>query len=236
MDILNFISWIKGGRTVTTVDPAKTLLPVGLKDNRRDDGYLAGAISVQDLVTQLTPEPAYKAFTALLTQIGVSNIVGVDNGGAYPIIIGATYKIADNGGFGWDFTNIGAPNNDIGTFFIATGTVPNSWGVDAMMEQDLGAPVVTVLENTIGNIWFTYQTGGSDGIYKANSNGLFTLVKTTLSLMPEIYIETPVDVYNFGGYPQNENIVYLTSCYNNVPSDSRFGGFAPNAIEIRVYN
>jgi hypothetical protein len=50
MDILNFISWIKGGRQVTTVDPSKTLLPVGLKDGRRDDGYLAGAITVTDFL------------------------------------------------------------------------------------------------------------------------------------------------------------------------------------------
>jgi hypothetical protein len=54
MDILNFISWIKGKRQVTTVDPAKTLLPVGLKDPRRDDEYLAGAISVADFITQLS--------------------------------------------------------------------------------------------------------------------------------------------------------------------------------------
>jgi hypothetical protein len=53
MDILNFISWVKGGRVVTTVDPAKTLIPVGLKDDRRDDGYLAGAITVEDLAGQL---------------------------------------------------------------------------------------------------------------------------------------------------------------------------------------
>jgi hypothetical protein len=53
MDILNFISWIKGGRVVTTVDPAKTLLPVGLKDPKRDDGYLTGAISVADLAAQI---------------------------------------------------------------------------------------------------------------------------------------------------------------------------------------
>jgi hypothetical protein len=53
MDILNFISWIRGGRQVTTVDPAKTLLPVGLKDPKRDDGYLAGAISVADLAAQI---------------------------------------------------------------------------------------------------------------------------------------------------------------------------------------
>jgi len=52
MDILNFISWIRGGRIVTTVDPNKTLIPVGLKDGRRDDEYLAGAISVTDLGAQ----------------------------------------------------------------------------------------------------------------------------------------------------------------------------------------
>lgn len=53
MDILNFISWIRGKRQVTSVDPAKTLIPVGLKDGRRDDEYLAGAISVEDLSSQI---------------------------------------------------------------------------------------------------------------------------------------------------------------------------------------
>jgi hypothetical protein len=53
MDILNFISWIKGKRVVTSVDPAKTLIPVGLKDGRRDDAYLAGAITVEDFAAQL---------------------------------------------------------------------------------------------------------------------------------------------------------------------------------------
>jgi hypothetical protein len=53
MDILNFISWIKGKRVVTSVDTAKTLLPVGLKDPRRDDGYLAGVITVEDFAAQL---------------------------------------------------------------------------------------------------------------------------------------------------------------------------------------
>ena len=72
MDILNFISWIKGGRVVTSVDPTQTLIPVGLKDNRRDDGYLAGAITVQDLAAQLVPAFAYKVYTALLTQSGTS--------------------------------------------------------------------------------------------------------------------------------------------------------------------
>jgi hypothetical protein len=51
MDILNFISWIKGKRIVTTVDPTQTLIPIALKDGRRDDSYLAGAISVADLIS-----------------------------------------------------------------------------------------------------------------------------------------------------------------------------------------
>ena len=57
MDILNFISWIKGRRQVTTVDPARTLIPLGLKDGRRDDEYLAGAITVEDFVAQYGTGP-----------------------------------------------------------------------------------------------------------------------------------------------------------------------------------
>lgn len=53
MDILNFISWIRGGRKFTNVDPATTLVPVGVRDNRRDDKYLAGGISVADFSNDL---------------------------------------------------------------------------------------------------------------------------------------------------------------------------------------
>jgi hypothetical protein len=53
MDILNFISWIRGGRKFTKVNPNTTLLPVGVRDNRRDDKYLAGGISVTDFANDL---------------------------------------------------------------------------------------------------------------------------------------------------------------------------------------
>jgi hypothetical protein len=72
MDILNFISWIRGGRKVTTVDPTKTLIPVGLKDGRRDDEYLAGAISVADLATNLVSDRLVA---------GTSEVVLTDNAG-----------------------------------------------------------------------------------------------------------------------------------------------------------
>jgi hypothetical protein len=50
MDVLNFISWLKSKRQVTTVDASQTLIPLGLKDARRSDGYLPGAISVEDFL------------------------------------------------------------------------------------------------------------------------------------------------------------------------------------------
>jgi hypothetical protein len=53
MDILNFISWIKNKKQVTTVDPNKTLIPLGLKDPKRDDGYLSGAVSATDFINQV---------------------------------------------------------------------------------------------------------------------------------------------------------------------------------------
>lgn len=53
MDILNFISWIRGKRQVTSVDPAHTVMPVGLKDPKRDDQYISGAISVEDFTAQV---------------------------------------------------------------------------------------------------------------------------------------------------------------------------------------
>ena len=54
MDILNFISWIRGRRVVTSADPATSLLPVALKDGNRDDSYLTAGISVQNFATQVS--------------------------------------------------------------------------------------------------------------------------------------------------------------------------------------
>jgi hypothetical protein len=225
MDILNFISWIKGGRVVTTVDPAKTLLPVGLKDNRRDDGYLAGAISVEDLVTQLTPEPTYKVFTALLTQSGGDD---PQDGSGFTLTIGVTYEILENSG-GADFTLVGAPNNDVGTKFIATGTNPNWGNAVADLGYNTGAPVATVLENTIGNIWFEYQGIGS---YEANSNGLFIENKTTFSII--LMGDDLQTGYLCQGYILEPISCGIVTGDISASSDSILNWKTP--IEIRVYN
>ena len=119
----------------------------------------------------------YKVFTALLTQSGSHDSQATYVGPSYGnnLTIGISYTIADNGVTA-DFTNVGAPNNNIGTIFIATGEVPADRGDDnTYLTFDGGAPVATVLENTIGNIWFTYI---GPGIYLINSNNLFPLYKT----------------------------------------------------------
>ena len=54
MDILNFISWLKGSRRVTTIaEPGKTLIPIGVKTNTRDDKYAAGVITAEDFIAQI---------------------------------------------------------------------------------------------------------------------------------------------------------------------------------------
>ena len=109
----------------------------------------------------------YKSYVALLTQSGGDNVEGISG---TPLTIGRTYRIdtSDAPSGNWDFTNVGAPNNDIGTYFIATGTTANNWGTNIVLGYNTGAPVVTVLENTIGNIWFTYTDVGRYEINLSN--------------------------------------------------------------------
>ena len=99
----------------------------------------------------------YKVYTALLTQSGGNSDQYTSNGN---LILGVTYTITINDDNLANWTNVGAPNNNIGTSFVATGTTPISWGSNSELEYNTGAPVVTVLENTIGNIWFSYEGEG----------------------------------------------------------------------------
>ena len=166
-----------------------------------------------------------------LNQSGGDNPQSIYEG---ELTIGVTYFI--NGGAildGCDFTNVGAPNNNQGTYFVASGTTPNWNGTTNpdMLTYNTGAPVATVLENTIGNIWFTYE---GDGTYVCNSNRLFSSNKTAGFI-----------TYNDGGpssltdkpflsvYPVNDYIVYVNSALDGLGSND----VLTNAtIEIRVYN
>jgi hypothetical protein len=167
MDILNFISWIRGKRQVTTVDPAKTVIPLGVKDGRRDDDYIAVAMTVEDFAAQIAPEPKYKVYTALLTQVGIN------------------------------------------------------------------PPVATVLENTIGNITWTYLSTGS---YSGNLISAFPLNKTYFSVNNRFSDDGGASAYDAFLYRGNDDFFALTLWNNGTPSDNLIWSGAPISIEIRVYN
>jgi hypothetical protein len=83
------------------------------------------------------------------------------------------------------------------------------------------APVATVLENTIGDISFTYESAGS---YTINSNRLFTVNKTwvqniMLNVTPDVVAFNPVNGNNIG-----------------IVCSSGDDGLLNTPIEIRVYN
>jgi hypothetical protein len=169
----------------------------------------------------------YKVYTALLTQSGGSSSQALYEGDA--LTIGCTYNIEGNDNNTADFTNVGAPNNNEGTYFVATGTTPNSWGEndDAELTYNTGAPIATVLENTIGNIWFTYDMVGR---YNVNSDGLFTTNKTYS--VPYVY--SPLSDLPNGIFIENLTVNYsqIISIYNADTVDDQLSN---TSIEIRVY-
>lgn len=81
MDILNFISWIKSRRQVTSVTPDRTLIPLGLKDGRRDDQYLSGAITAQDFINQVVSCVPVPPAGIIVTSIGANSTIrcGLNN-------------------------------------------------------------------------------------------------------------------------------------------------------------
>lgn len=182
--------------------------------------------TMEDVANTVKP---YKVFTALLTQSGGDNAQLIYSG---ELTVGVTYYI--NGSGGWDFTNVGAPNNNAGTTFMATGTTPNSWGTADPgngLSYNTGAPVATVLENTIGNMWFSYESGG---IYLMNSNGLLPNYKTwgvsDAAFDNANVINVPVFI-DVNGYGPDQ--LYIKIQGGDFNGDSML---ANTPIEIRVYN
>ena len=192
--------------------------------------------SIKELIVPPAP-PApvapYKVFTALVTQNGESNLVTQTSG---ELTYGSTYTITATDGGTVDFTNVGAPNNNEGTSFIATATAnPNSWGENGngSLSFNTGAPTISLLfENTIGNVWFEYSGTGN---YQMRSDNLFTVDKT-ISLNDQTRcIDNGNNLYNLKvaspGDPSQINITVLDDEF--APKNGRLTG---KLIEIRVYN
>jgi len=167
---------------------------------------------------------AYKVFTALLTQSGGDN--PTTTLGDEILLKGITYEITEDTVV--DMIKYGAPNNNIGTKFICNQEITD-WGRPSnVINYNSGAPIATVLENTIGNIWFIY---GATGSYSIISDNLFTNNKTTTfgsqyngNLGVYIYFAT-------GGSTTSSEIPIQVG--DPSPSD---GYLVNTPIEIRVYN
>jgi hypothetical protein len=185
--------------------------------------------TMQDIANTVQP---YKVFTALLTQGGGDNEQHVYVG--TPTVIGVTYNITANDDGLADFTNIGTPDNNVGTKFIATGIAPASWGTYAELTYNMGAPVATVLENTIGNIWFTYYNTGT---YEVNSDGLFTENKSFFLGGSTFYSISEDSIFSSGF---NFNSLTTSSIFINTVqtnADTKYDDVLyKTSIEIRVYN
>jgi len=172
------------------------------------------------------PLRPYNVYTATLTQNGGSSPSTASDGGNV-IEIGQTYEITNNGSGTADFTNIGAPNNNIGTKFVATGITPDNWGVTGELSYNNGAPVANVLENTIGNIWFEYQDVGT---YNIKSNALFTNNKVFIYTEGIRLKEEVISSILFF------NTSELTLLSTNIAFAAGNNLLEGTSIEIRVYN
>lgn len=165
----------------------------------------------------------YKVYTALISQSGVYELLYKSSGS---LTIGVTYKINISTG-GADFTNVGAPDNMEGTLFVATASIPpTSYGTGSLT-YNLAVPVVTVLENTIGHIWFEYNDVGD---YKINSSNLFTIGKSW-GICPANTGQGNTNV--FGVNTKIDSINLATSDASDTLTDSLL---SDTSIEIRVYN
>jgi hypothetical protein len=173
-------------------------------------------------------KPKYKVYTALLTQSGGDSPNTAYGDGTF--YKGVTYTIVSNP-LNEDATFYGAPNNNDGTSFICNQTIsPGQSGSFEFSFND-GAPVVTVLENTIGDVWFEFYQIGS---YYIKSNSLFITDKTTIingSGWDTGDIENILPVFTL--YQNITNILIQSTDRTLTPIDNVLHN---TLIEIRVYS
>jgi len=114
----------------------------------------------------------YKVYTALLTQSGITNPQIISDGN---LTEGVSYQISGSIPGVYDFSNVGGPTYPDSYPFAATNnSVPNNWG-GVSLSYDPGAPVVTILENSFGNISWTKN---NVGVYRGTLNSSFPSNKT----------------------------------------------------------
>lgn len=99
-----------------------------------------------------------------------------------------------------------------------------------LTQSNTDAPVATVLENTIGNIWFTYDNTGT---YTIKSNSLFTTNKTTF-FMGIMDINPGQPIVGTDHFANDESTYGISITDTSSAAQNEFLYNTP--IEIRVYN
>jgi hypothetical protein len=186
---------------------------------------------LKEVLSRLSPqEPKYKVYTALLTQSGgdVPNVVFGDES----LVPGVSYTITKNPD-NYDLTPYGAPNSNVGTSFVSTSDMafPPSYTESLELSYNTGAPVATVLENTLGGdiVWSRVR----EGMYIGTLLGVFTTEKTFILGLTTSYSQTSVLRDNYSATYGDENSIYVVSMNDNIDSDNVL---ISTPIEIRVYN
>jgi hypothetical protein len=170
--------------------------------------------------------PSYNVYTALLTQSGGSDPL---NQGSGAVTKGVTYTV-DEYFAGTDFSNVGGGTfaSPISPFVATSNDTPTNYN-GSTLDYNSGAPVVNVLENTIGNIWWEYNVVGS---YIIKSSGLFTTDKTFVITS---YGGDGIFTYIIEWLLSDDSNLYLIT--GEITAGAQDGILTyPSSIEIRVYN
>jgi hypothetical protein len=166
-------------------------------------------------------------YTGLLTQSGIGSNPDSISSGA--VLKGRTYTV-DSYNTNTDFSNVGGGtfSNQITSFVATSNDTPADYD-GSFLSFDYSAPEVTVLENSIGNIWWTYD---SDGLYFVNSNALFLANKTFFTTGPAYSGDLPAQ--NTSDYLSNTNSsISILTFYDGFLNANRL---LNTPFEIRVYN
>jgi hypothetical protein len=212
MDILNFISWIRGKRQVTTVDPAKTLLPVGIKDPKRDDEYIAGAITVEDFAAQIAPPPTpstniYNSDGTLTGNrtIDCNNYQIFWNNASYFQLLNNT----SNKFFNVDFNN-NSFNLSLNNFPFYTEFIINNNNILLGYKNNINLYGIQIIKNNRTDAEYTIGNAGTYGLrIRNNNNGT---------------LEFNVN--------DNQNILRLSN--NNSEIENQYGRFSINNQAISL--
>lgn len=169
MDVLNFISWLKSKRQVTTVDASQTLIPLGLKDARRSDGYLPGAISVEDLLAGAASVIASNG-TSLYSIDPLAGPVGPLDNIAFGSEAGQNATTAERSNFIGFNAGKNSPQSNYDNFF---GRAAGENATGSSQTNFIGNNAGQQTNNTNGSNFIGGFAGqGSSNVYSSNFIGV----------------------------------------------------------------